>query len=377
MRILKKRWTYFAVIAALSFLIVMLPDAVENDIHVIPRVQVEVLEVDNSLLDPVGIVYNGAQECVVQINEGKYKGEKIQAQNYLNASLDKDKLYKPGEKAICMLHERANDLVGTMVDHDRRGVMFILLALLFVMLAIFGGLSGVGASLSLVFTAIVIWKVYIPLMIQGYPPVATAIGLIAVLGSVICVLVSGPNLRALTAILGGFAGTAVTVILGVIFTKLFKLDGGMLPYIVPLLSQSGMTFNMNELFLCTIFIGNAGAVIDLAMDISAGCTEIISHAPNVTAKDLMKSGFNIGKMDIGTMSNTLVMGYAGGFLSMLLYFSAQGTPLVDILNYRFVAAEIMVTLVGCFGLISAAPLTSFIASRIMTANPQKMLEIED
>jgi uncharacterized membrane protein len=377
MRILKKRWTYFLVIAALSILLIMMPSAIENEIHAIPRAQVEVLEVDNSLLDPVGIVYNGVQNCTVEVKEGRHKGKKIQAQNYLNASLDKDKLYKPNDKAICMLHERETGLMGTMVDHDRRGVMIILIAMLFVMLAVFGGLSGVGASISLIFSAIVIWKLYMPLMVKGYPPVITAIGLIAVLGVVICVLVSGINLRTLTAILGGFAGTAVTIALGMLFTKLFKLDGGVLPYIVPLLSQSGMTFNMNELFLCTIFIGNAGAVIDLAMDIAAGCTEIICHAPNISAKDLMKSGFVIGKMDIGTMSNTLVMGYAGSFLSMLLYFSAQGTPLIDILNYRFVAAEIMVTLVGCFGLISAAPLTSYIASRIMISNSKKMLQLAD
>ncbi|MGI6215093.1 MAG: YibE/F family protein, partial [Christensenellales bacterium] len=56
---------------------------------------------------------------------------------------------------------------------------------------------------------------------------------------------------------------------------------------------------------------------------------------------------------------------------------AQGTPLIDILNYRFVAAEIMVTLVGCFGLISAAPLTSYIASRIMISNSKKMLQLAD
>jgi uncharacterized membrane protein len=293
----------------------------------------------------------------------------IPAHNYMNASLDKDKLYKPGDKAICMIHDRESGISGTLVDHDRRTVMMLLVGLLVVMLIAFGGTSGLGASISLGFTAIVIWKVYIPMIIKGFPPILTAIGLIFVLGIVMCVLIAGANKRAFTAILGGFGGTAVTIALGALFTKLFMLDGGVLPYIVPLLSQSGMQFNMNELFLCTIFIGNAGAVIDLAMDIAAGCTEVITHAPDISAKKLFMSGITIGRMDIGTMSNTLVMGYAGGFLSMLLYFNAQGTPLIDILNYRFVVAEIMVTLVGCFGLISAAPLTSFIAARIMTKKP--------
>lgn len=369
MRFAKNKWVHFLVVLLLSALLLLLPEGIENESKVIPRAQVEILSVNDDMLDPLGIVYSGAQDCIVRINEGEHKGKVIPAHNYMNASLDKDKLYKPGDKAICMIHDRESGISGTLVDHDRRTVMMLLVGLLVVMLIAFGGTSGLGASISLGFTAIVIWKVYIPMIIKGFPPILTAIGLIFVLGIVMCVLIAGANKRALTAILGGFGGTAVTIALGALFTKLFMLDGGVLPYIVPLLSQSGMQFNMNELFLCTIFIGNAGAVIDLAMDIAAGCTEVITHAPDISAKKLFMSGITIGRMDIGTMSNTLVMGYAGGFLSMLLYFNAQGTPLIDILNYRFVVAEIMVTLVGCFGLISAAPLTSFIAARIMTKKP--------
>lgn len=369
MRFAKNKWVHFLVVLLLSALLLLLPEGIENESKVIPRAQVEILSVNDDMLDPLGIVYSGAQDCIVRINEGEHKGKVIPAHNYMNASLDKDKLYKPGDKAICMIHDRESGISGTLVDHDRRTVMMLLVGLLVVMLIAFGGTSGLGASISLGFTAIVIWKVYIPMIIKGFPPILTAIGLIFVLGIVMCVLIAGANKRALTAILGGFGGTAVTIALGALFTKLFMLDGGVLPYIVPLLSQSGMQFNMNEFFLCTIFIGNAGAVIDLAMDIAAGCTEVITHAPDISAKKLFMSGITIGRMDIGTMSNTLVMGYAGGFLSMLLYFNAQGTPLIDILNYRFVVAEIMVTLVGCFGLISAAPLTSFIAARIMTKKP--------
>lgn len=365
MRFVKNKWNYFVITIVLCVVLLMLPEPIQNEAKVVPRAQVEILTVNNEFLDPLGIVYSGVQDCTVRVTEGKYKGREFTASNYMNAALDKDKLFKPGEKAICMIHDRESGIGGTLVDHDRRAVMVLLIALLFIMLTAFGGVSGLGASLSLVFTAIVIWKAYIPLLIMGYPPVVTAIGLIVVLGIIMSVLIAGPNKRALTAILGGFGGTAVTIVLGVLFTKLFMLDGGVLPYIVPLLSQSGMKFDVNELFLCTIFVGNAGAVIDLAMDIAAGCTEVVTHAPDISAKKLFMSGITIGRMDIGTMSNTLVMGYAGSFLSIMLYYNAQGTPLIDILNYRFIVAEIMVTLVGCFGLISAAPLTSLLASKIM------------
>lgn len=362
---LRNNWIYILVVSLVTGLLLLLPSPIEHEERMVQRVQVRVETVDNSLLDPLGLVFTGVQACTARIMDGKYKGQVVPAQNYLNGALDKDKLYQEGDYAIAMLHDNSRGVSVSLVDHDRRGVMGLLVGLLALMIFIFGGASGLGAIVSLAFTCVLIWKAYIPLILQGMSPVWAALLLVLLMTVVIDVLVAGPNKRGLTAMLGAFGGTLITVVLAVLFTKLFKVDGGGLPYIVPLLSQSGMTFDMNQLFLSTMFIGNAGAVIDLAMDIAAGCTEVVRHAPDISRKELLKSGLNIGRMDTGTMTTTLVMAYAGSFLSMLLYFSAQGTPLVDILNYRFVAAEIMVTLVGCFGLISAAPLTSLLASRIM------------
>lgn len=368
MSLRKNNWTYVLVAACVTGLLLLLPSHQrEAGRDAVPRARVKILSVDNSMLDPLGLVFTGVQACRVEIMDGAHKGRTADAQNYLNGALDKDKLYEEGDVAIAMIHDNSKGVSASLVDHDRRGVMGLLVWLLALFIIIFGGASGVGALVSLAMTCVLIWKAYIPLMLRGYSPVWTALGLVCVMTVVITILVAGPNKRGLTAMLGAFGGTIVTVTLAVLFTRLFNVDGGSLPYIVPLLSQSGMRFDMNQLFLSTMFVGNAGAVIDLAMDISAGCTEVIRHAPAITPRELMKSGFNIGRMDTGTMTTTLVMAYAGSFLSMLLYFSAQGTPLIDILNYRFVASEIMVTLVGCFGLVSAAPLTSVIASRVMVS----------
>ena len=361
----RNRWTYVFVIVLLTGLLLLLPEAVENNVSKVPRAQVRILAVHNDMLDPMGIVYTGVQACEVEITQGAHKGLLVNAQNYMNGALDKDKLFKPGDTAIAMIHVTERGVAATLVDHDRRDVMGLLLGMLAFMIVVFGGASGAGALVSLCFTGVMIWKAYIPLIVNGFSPVWTALGLVFFLTVVIDLLVAGPNRRAFAAVLGSFGGTVITVLLAVVFTNLFNVNGGGLPYIVPLLSQSGMSFDMNQLFLSTMFVGNAGAVIDLSMDISAGCTEVVRHSPGISQRELMKSGFNIGRMDTGTMTTTLLMAYAGSFLSMLLYFSAQGTPLIDILNYRFVASEIMVTLVGCFGLICAAPMTSIIASYLM------------
>lgn len=49
-----------------------------------------------------------------------------------------------------------------------------------------------------------------------------------------------------------------------------------------------------------------------------------------------------------------------------MVFMAQGTPIDNILNYKYVASEILDTIVGSFGLVSVAPLTALCAGILLT-----------
>ena len=53
-----------------------------------------------------------------------------------------------------------------------------------------------------------------------------------------------------------------------------------------------------------------------------------------------------------------MLAYSGNYLSMLMHFAGQGTPLMDIINLKYVASQLLNTLVGSFGLAAAAPLTA-------------------
>ena len=49
-----------------------------------------------------------------------------------------------------------------------------------------------------------------------------------------------------------------------------------------------------------------------------------------------------------------------------MVFMAQGTPVSFILNYKYVAAEIVHTIVGSFGLVTVAPLTAITSGLLLT-----------
>jgi uncharacterized membrane protein len=69
----------------------------------------------------------------------------------------------------------------------------------------------------------------------------------------------------------------------------------------------------------------------------------------------------IGQDHVAATVNTLVLAYAGASLPMMLMFSLGHGDYGYIINFSFIAEEIVRTLVGSLGLIVAVPLTTAIA----------------
>jgi uncharacterized membrane protein len=367
----KQNWALCLVTLVVCGLLCLLPDEHLNVTSTFPREQVRIDSVDNSMLDAVGIVYNGVQPCQVTILTGEYAGQTASSYNYLNSALDKDKLYEVGDTAWAMIQGDASKLVITLIDHYRIGIEAGVVAVLALVLIAFGGVIGCGAMVSLVASAVIVWKLLIPLLLDGIDPMLASFVTVLVLTVLIDVLVAGFTRRCLTAVLGSIAGTLVTCLSAWGLTYLLKLDGGDLPYVVPLLSQSAMQIDTRSLYIGMMFLANSGALMDLSMDISVSLEEIHHHKPDISYPALMKSGLLVGRSVLGTMTTTLMLAYSGNYLSMLMYFVGQGTPVTDIINLKYVASQLLNTLIGSFGLAAAAPLTALIASAMYLRAPAK------
>lgn len=366
----RTNWIICLAMTALCLLLCLLPSANENITGSFPREKVRVDSVDNSMLDAVGIVYNGVQACQITIMTGEHAGEQVSSCNYLNSALDKDKLFEPGDTAWAMLQQSDGQLVVTLIDHYRVGIEGGIMFLLAALLIGFGGVIGCGAMVSLAASAVIIWKLLIPLLLQGIDPIFAAFCTVAALTVIIDVLVAGFSKRCLVALLGSLAGTLVTCVAAYVLTHMLKLDGGDVPYVVPLIAQSSMQIDTRSLYIGMIFLANSGALMDLSMDISVSMEEICYHKPVISPAELMKSGLKVGRSVLGTMTTTLMLAYSGSYLSMMMYFVGQGTPIMDILNLKYVSSQLLNTLVGSFGLVAAAPLTALIACWIYLRRKQ-------
>ena len=112
--------------------------------------------------------------------------------------------------------------------------------------------------------------------------------------------------------------------------------------------------------------------MDLGMDVAAGMEEIVYHKPDISRKELVRSGIRIGQSVVGTMTTTLLLAYSGGYLTLMMTFAAQGTSPVDFINNPYVASEAVKTLIGSFALVLVAPFTALAGGVIykLKANPE-------
>ncbi|MBI9074150.1 MAG: YibE/F family protein [Desulfatibacillum sp.] len=351
---------------AMTVIIMMLPTGFSNrgDANAL-GCKGEVLETDNSLLRQFGIVRMGAQSLEVKLLSGPFKGEVVSAENRVTGKMDLDKIFLPGDKAYMVLSVKDGAIhYANAMDHYRLDVELILLSAFFLLLILFGGWTGTKAIVSFIFSAAMIWKVMVPLFLKGYNPILVAVAIVVVVSAAVIFLVGGLTKQGLVAFGGAIAGVTATCILALVFGGAFKLHGAVRPFSETLLYSGYADLSLTRIFLASVFIASAGAVMDLAMDVSSAMNELAQKRPDMGFGESLKSGMTVGRAVVGTMTTTLLFAYSGGYITLLMVFMAQGVSLSNLFNLNYVSAEILNTLVGSFGLITVAPFTALIGALV-------------
>lgn len=335
----------------------------------------KVIQTDESKIIDTGLVRSGEQRCQLEIVSGKFKGRTAEGVNMLNGSLEQDKLFREGDRAQVVVSYNADEiLMVTMIDHDRIPMELVMGAIFILFLILFAGRTGVRAVLSFFLTVLAIWKLLVPLYLKGYNPIWIGLVFTLLLSVLIIALVYGFDRRCISAVSGTFLGILVTCLLGSLFTDLFQIHGAVMSSSESLLYAGYQDLNLTRIFMASIFIGASGALMDLSVDITSAVHEVVEKRPDIGWKEAVRSGMNVGRSAMGTMTTTLLLAYSGGYIALLMVFMAQGTPLVNILNYKHVAAEMVHTVIGSFGLVTVAPFTALCAGVLLS---QKKKDLEE
>jgi uncharacterized membrane protein len=327
------------------------------------RAKARVTAVDDSGIQQHGIVKTGDQEVRMRILDGPFAGREVSALNPLLGKMDLDKIFVPGDTVLAVLTVREGEIVYVNPqDHYRLQVELLLLGCFAALLLAFAGWTGAKALLSFLFSGLMIWKVMIPSFLKGYDPVLVAVLVTAVLAAAVIFLVGGVGRRGVTAFCGTLLGIATGLVMALVFMEPFHLHGAVRPFSETLLYSGYGHLDLTGIFLASIFLACSGAVMDLAMDVAAAMDEVVRRSPGIARGEALKSGLRVGRAVVGTMTTTLLLAYSGGYMTLLMVFMAQGVPPANLFNLNYVAAEVLNTLAGSFGLVTAAPFTALVGA---------------
>lgn len=251
--------------------------------------------------------------------------------------------------------------VYLMYDFVRTTPLVWLAVLFAVLVLLFARKKGFNTLLSFAISLMAIFLVLVPAVLNGLNIYFWSLLICFYIVVTNLLLVQGASAKSLTAALGCFGGVACSGLLMAIMngpmhiTGLLDEESIQLSYL-----ESGI--NVKATIFCMILIGSVGALMDVTMDIAAALHELRENNPALPARELMRSGLNIGKDLIGTMANTLVLAYIGGSLGSLLVMITYSTGITQMINREMIAVEILQALIGCLSVLAVVPLTAFICS---------------
>ncbi len=302
----------------------------------------------------------------VRLLEGQYKDKQLQIQ-YAPIYASRIINLRVGQKLNISLYEENAELNGYIHSIDRSDYIIQLLIIFVVVVIIFGRLKGISSLISLGVSGLIIIKIIIPLIIQGHNPIwVTVISCVFII-FISFILIGGFTKKSLSAIISTSGGTIIAGLLANYYTHLAALTGTAEEEVIYLMTELGLAIDFRGLFMCGIIIGTLGAIMDVSMSISSCIFEIYQHSPRISLMKLVASGFNVGKDIMSTMTNTLILAYAGASMPLfLIFFNSKIT--LDILSTDIIVGEIIRSLCGSIGLVLTIPLSVVVACFMVGAS---------
>ena len=307
------------------------------------------------------------QHLKVEILDGNHKGEILTIRHTIERIMPGYYIFKPGDKLLIRATEDSNGTLETVKIQEkvRDTQVYLIVGLFVVLLLIIGGFNGLKTLLSLIIAVAMIFFGYIPLIIRGVNPILASLGISIPVVIITLVIISGRNIKTLVAIIGTSLGVIISGILAFVFGNFAHLTGLAddssisLAYIPQFrnLDYKGILFG-------TILIGAIGAIMDVAISIASALYEISTLDKNITGKNMIISGMNIGKDMMGSMSNTLILAYVGTTLHLIILFIVYKIRFIEIINLDSIATEIIRAMAGSIGLIITIPVTVVIGTAI-------------
>ena len=308
--------------------------------------------------------YRGGQSLIVRVKTGRYAGQQMMADNTVGPIYGRPMAV--GDGVTVGLSTYADGTVRCYIYEYNRfpGLLLVIGAFLAVTVLV-GGKVGIKSLVSLGLTVAALIFVLLPLLLRGWPTILTTFLISVLVTAATFVILGGVDKKTVCACLGTLAGIALATLFGMAAQAVLAIDGYRQEYAEALLQlrQTGeSTIGITGLVTAGVIVSALGAVMDVAMSISSAVQELTRVNPELPARDLMRSGMNIGRDMVGPMTNTLILAILGSGMTLILYIYSLGLQPWQLLSSSYMSLEAVSGVASSIGVMLAVPFTAAICA---------------
>lgn len=322
---------------------------------------------DNFVLDPDSDnTYRGEQILTAKVITGQYKDEELMVYNYIGP------LYgvpvSENDRIVIAISTHADGEHNAVVfEYNRIPALAVVIIIFCIAAVLVGGRTGLKSLIGLIFTIICLFMILIPMLLKGAPTIPSTFLMCGYISLVSFTILGGVHRKTISAFLGTFAGTAFAMIFGLIAQSAARVNGLRISDVEPLLQlrQTGTPIGLKGLLVAGIIISALGAVMDVSMSISSALEEVYQANPELSSRQLFRSGMNIGRDMAGTMTNTLILAFLGSSFTLTIYLYSLGLSFYQLFSSAYAAIEIISGISSSIGMILTIPLTAIISSALI------------
>lgn len=302
------------------------------------------------------------QVARVELLEGEYQGIVMEMDYGKRQVLSSNVYLQTGDTVLVTIGSRPDGVLTVYFADFVRSNSLLWLTVIFILtILLISRWKGLRSLLSMAFSLMVIIGYIIPKILSGGDPLLVSVTGSVILLGVTLYLTYGWNLKTHAAVLSMILVLLITGALAGLFVVVTRLTGSGDENALFLLQMLNTQINLRGLLLGGMIIGALGVLDDLVTTQASAVFELHHANEALGFRPLFNSAMRIGQDHVAATVNTLVLAYAGASLPMLLMFSLARGNYGNLINFEFIAEEIVRTLVGSLGLIAAVPLTTAIA----------------
>jgi uncharacterized membrane protein len=304
----------------------------------------------------------GTQTVEVEVLTGESAGTRTLLNNFVTRTDNKP--LAVGTEIIASSYD--GFISGMVVNYSRQTPALILILLFLGVVALIGRGKGLKALFALAFTLICVIFLFIPLLLRGVHPIAASLLVVMLSCAVTLLALNGPTAKTVIAGIGCLLCTLSAGGIALVFGWAAHLSTYNTPEAENLIFIAQNTaLSLHDIVFAAVIIATSGALMDMTMSIASALFELKEVNPELSAGQIMRSGMNIGRDVMGTMTNTLILAFTGSSINSLLVIFMYQMPTKQVINMDVLMFELMQGLSGAVAIALSIPITAALASRVL------------